>query len=264
MVLSRFKQGVRKKMTVFHKPAALTLPEDHYICTVTFLKHRYMKNKALFLLSMSALFFASCTKNADLVFPIIDFSGPCKATTTMVNLKVVDAYSNETVSGQKFDLWKFPILYGPDFIETITTTDSVITQHTFTQDPNSKLAHYYLESDKDNTYFALMIRKYLSVGCSNDVEIVMKKKGQLELEIENRSGKGFSKSTVEVFIYGNSIFKTTLDTIPLGNIGQFTMFKVPEERVIVRFYNIKDQKYFQDISFDSSKDEKEVQKVFLN
>jgi hypothetical protein len=223
-----------------------------------------MKNKALLLLSMATLFFTGCTKNADWVFSDIDFSGPCNATTTTVNLKVVDAYNNEAVSDQKFNLWKHPVLYGPDYIETITTTDFVITQHTFTQDPNSKLAQYYLEPDEDNTYFALMVRKYLSVGCSNDVEIVMKKKGQLELEIENCLGKGFSKSTMEVFIYGNMIFKTTLDTIPLGNVGQFTTFKVPEERVMVRFYNIKDQKYFQDISFDSSKDEKEVQKICLN
>ncbi len=223
-----------------------------------------MKNKTMFLLAMSVLFFTGCTKNADYGFSNVDFSGPCKATTTTVNLKVVDAYTNEPVSGQKFNLWKLPILYGPDFMDAITTTNTIITQHTFTQDPNSKLAQYYLDADKDNTYFALMNRKNLSTGCSNDVEIMMKKKGQLTLEIENRSGKVFSASTMEVFVYGIKIFETTLGAIPLGDGGQFTMFKVPEERVLVRFYHIEDQKYFQDISFDSNKAEKEIQKIILN
>ena len=187
---------------------------------------------SLFLFSV--LLLAACVRD-DGGFDNIDFSGPCQEPVTKVNIKTIDAYSQKPVANQRFKLKVWEIFSSSRVMREVVTSDSGRVNFSFEQDSKNYFNTYLVEQVVDSSdYIALSIPP-LSVGCSNDLGILMKKAGVLLLSLKNESAVSHGKCQLSVSA-GVSSHLIAIDTFPIGYSQIFQVVKLPEERIWLGLY----------------------------
>ncbi len=183
----------------------------------------------------SVLLLAACFRD-DGGFDNIDFSGPCQEPVTKVNIKTTDAYSKKPIANQRFRLKVWEIFSSsPEVLKEVITSDSGRINFSFEQDSKNYFNSYSIEQVLDSsTYVALSIPR-LSIGCSNDLEILMKAAGVLSLTVKNESAVSHGKCQLSVSA-GVSHRQIVIDTFPVGYSQTFQVVKLAEERIWMRLY----------------------------
>jgi hypothetical protein len=184
-----------------------------------------------------ALFLAGCMPKEG-VFDHIDFSGPCQEPVTKVNIKTADAYSKAPVPKQQFRLKLREIFSVEKVLKEVVTSDSGKVGFAFEHDSENYFNAYWVEQATDSSAYIAVSIPALSVGCSNDLDISMKKAGTLALSLKNKSAIAHGKCRLTVHT-GVATREVLIDTLPIGFARTYGFIKLPEERLWITLYALK-------------------------
>ncbi len=189
--------------------------------------------KHIFLAFLFVFLFVACV-DFDVDF---DFSNPCTDPTTQINIKAKDFYTDQPLANQKFELSIQELFESSETLKELSTSDTGTVSYNFTPVPKKSLHFYWIypAPDSSSTYFALTPLFHVSPGCTNDLDIPMKKGAVLFLSLKNESSVDRGKCQLNVSS-GTSYRQITIDTFPIGYSQVFQVVKLPEERVVIGMY----------------------------
>lgn len=223
-----------------------------------------MKNKSLLLFASLSftLLMSACIADSDYGLSNIDLSGPCQSTTTTVNIKAIDAYSNEPLSNQQFDIIEDFAFSFNHTLTTLHTSDLGKATFTFTHNKDNIFTSYFVAQNPQKPhYYAINGTKKVLLGCVNDFDLFMKKPKSLTLIIENKSNKTIPQSKLTAFSCQASLADMLLDSIPASASKEITIPKIPEELIDLflnsniqsQTFSFKDQFRPDSINFEKRK-----------